>query len=272
MPRQQGYYSLVQYCPDPARAEVANVGVLLFSPGHQFIDVRLSTNLRHVKAVFRGLDLDDGQIKMSKQALRERVTHQKDDFQCVDDLKRFVDLRFNQVLLTPPRSIVVEDPERQLRDLFAELVEVEKEQQRASESAQVHQLFPTVDAFFRSPRFHGSVDFDQKVDVPHCSRQLDIPYVFTNGRVFNVKPFLFKTLDPVFRFASEGKLLASAPSEDGKEQELCILPKVTPGPKGEALAREIVGVLREFRQDGVAVVEEGEIPGFLDGLATKVAG
>jgi Protein of unknown function (DUF3037) len=41
--RAKGYYCIVQYTPDRARGEAANVGVLLFSPEHHFIDVELSS-------------------------------------------------------------------------------------------------------------------------------------------------------------------------------------------------------------------------------------
>jgi len=37
-----GYYSLVQYCPDPSRVEAANVGAILFCPTLPYLDVRMS--------------------------------------------------------------------------------------------------------------------------------------------------------------------------------------------------------------------------------------
>ena len=46
----KGYFCLVQYCPDLARREVANVGVLLFSPEHDFLEARLVTGNQRVPA------------------------------------------------------------------------------------------------------------------------------------------------------------------------------------------------------------------------------
>ena len=45
----KGYFCLVQYCPDLARQEVANVGVLLFSPDHDFLEARLVTGNQRVE-------------------------------------------------------------------------------------------------------------------------------------------------------------------------------------------------------------------------------
>ena len=150
MPRQQGYYSLVQYCPDPARAEVANVGVLLFSPGHDFIDVRLSRGVQHVKSVFKGRELDAAQIRHAKRALKDRVACQKNELRTLDNLKHFISLRFNTVLLTAPRSIAVEDPPAQLESLFQELVGPE------SKRRSMPRPYPELETFFRQPEIAPS--------------------------------------------------------------------------------------------------------------------
>lgn len=40
MNTSKGYYSLVQYCPDRSRMESANLGVVLFCPDLDFLDVK----------------------------------------------------------------------------------------------------------------------------------------------------------------------------------------------------------------------------------------
>ena len=37
MNSKRGYYSLIQFCPEPSRAEAVNLGVLLFCPEAGFI-------------------------------------------------------------------------------------------------------------------------------------------------------------------------------------------------------------------------------------------
>ncbi len=50
MSTKRGYYSLIQFCPNPSRAEAVNLGVLLFCPEAGFIGARTSaTNQRAAK-------------------------------------------------------------------------------------------------------------------------------------------------------------------------------------------------------------------------------
>jgi len=36
----KGYYSIIQYCPDPSRLEAVNIGVALFCPELRFLRAR----------------------------------------------------------------------------------------------------------------------------------------------------------------------------------------------------------------------------------------
>ena len=48
----KGYYSLVQYCPDVARQEAANVGVVLFCPELAFLEARLASSNHRIRRFF----------------------------------------------------------------------------------------------------------------------------------------------------------------------------------------------------------------------------
>ena len=53
MTAQKGYYSLIQFYPNPSRLEAVNVGVVLFSPDAQFIAARMGrSNDRPARPVF----------------------------------------------------------------------------------------------------------------------------------------------------------------------------------------------------------------------------
>ena len=264
MPRQQGYYSLVQYCPDPARAEVANVGVLLFSPGHNYLDVRLSKSVRHVRSVFKGRDLDADQIIHAKQAIKERVARQKNDFQTLDDLKHFISLRFNTVLLTPPRSIVVEDPHAQLESLFQELVGPE------SRRRSMPRPYPELEVFFRQPEIAPHVEFDKEIVIPKYNRTLKMPYVFTNGRVYHVMPHRFTSASEAFRIMGEGRLLARYGAHSGQEHVFNVLPKAESTPDNPNLGSEVLDVLEGLQGANVRVIREPGIEEFLADLHEKV--
>lgn len=261
MPRQQGYYSLVQYCPDPARAEVANVGVLLFSPGHHFIDVRVSKSVQHVRSVFRGLSLDTNQIRMAKRALQERIEIQKSAFHTLEDLTRFIDQRANTVVLTAPRSIAVEDPKAQLAELFHELVEPEKEKRLREKP------FPQVDAFFHRAEISPFVEFDKNVDIPRYNKTLKMPYVFTNGAIYNVLPHRFATAAEAIRIMGKGKLLTKYGNTDGKKHIFNVLP----ASENADIEAEVLDVLDGLKGDNLHVIDKMDIDGFLDDLRVKAA-
>jgi hypothetical protein len=45
-----GYYSLIQYCPDAAREEAANVGVVLFCPEVDYLEARTVSGNDRIRA------------------------------------------------------------------------------------------------------------------------------------------------------------------------------------------------------------------------------
>ena len=66
---QPGYYSLIQYCPDHSRLEAANVGVLLFCPPLDFLDIRLSEDSERLQRFFGKDSFDPGRVESAKKAL-----------------------------------------------------------------------------------------------------------------------------------------------------------------------------------------------------------
>lgn len=119
----KGYYCLVQYCPDIARAEAANVGVVLFAPDHGFIRARVSDNNKRIRKFF-GDEADNYQhLNAMKNALVQRIEVEKAEFGLLENLQQFVETRANKVILTNPKPVKVFNPEDDLNALFQELVE-----------------------------------------------------------------------------------------------------------------------------------------------------
>jgi hypothetical protein len=104
-----GYYSLIQYCPDPSRLEAANVGVVLFCPAKNFLEVRTAHRNDRIRRLF-GRDKDWKQINAIKLSVERRLKTDRDQFQEAADLERFATTRANAMRLTPPRAVLVEDP------------------------------------------------------------------------------------------------------------------------------------------------------------------
>ena len=118
----KGYFSLVQYCPDFARQEAVNVGVVLLCPEQDFIQVRMATANHRVRDLF-GDEADDYRnLNSMKRSLEERIRVEAENLKTLDALQTFVQTRANRIILTNPKPVRVGNPSDDLTALFDELV------------------------------------------------------------------------------------------------------------------------------------------------------
>jgi hypothetical protein len=116
------YYSILQYVPDPERAEGVNVGVVLICPEEGFLKAKTSADNDRVLRFFgERPDLDLGRLTALKQAFEERIEMEAGRIKTVEDFEQFVVTRANHLRLTAPRPIKISEAE--LDSLFASLVE-----------------------------------------------------------------------------------------------------------------------------------------------------
>lgn len=207
MDGHKGYYSLIQYSPNPSRAESVNVGVLLFSPTLHFLDAEFSRGNDRVRRFFgRDDGLDLVRLNARKQAIKDRFVVEKDKFKSLSDLEQFIHSRANEILITDPRSIRVFDPERQLAELFDELV--------GGRSHQAHEApndFPDLRRIFKQPKLNNLIQFDIAVQLPVIDREIRFPYAYRNGILNLVKPQKLSTglqgIEKAMVLAYEGELI-----------------------------------------------------------------
>jgi len=119
---RRGYYSVIQYCPDHCRLEAANIGVALFCPEPQFMGVRMAPHNDRIRQFFGSERMNWHCIDAAKAAIQYRLM-EKEPINTVDDLKHFAACRANEIIMTEPRWCKVFDPELELAELYAELVE-----------------------------------------------------------------------------------------------------------------------------------------------------
>jgi hypothetical protein len=148
-----GYYSLVQYCPNPLRLEAANIGLVLFVPEAQFVQARINTNNDRVRRFFGRDSFHNDWLKVAKNSIKERVEKIGGNFQTLEDFKKFIDTRINELLLTPPKPVKIDDPEEKLDALYKELVAYQKDRQAASP------IIKELDDAFRKPEFADRIKF-----------------------------------------------------------------------------------------------------------------
>lgn len=199
MTPNKGWFSIVQFCPDPNRLESANIGVLLFCPALDFLNVRMASGNRRIIRFFGSKDFDLSLVNSFKKGLEERLRKEHKNIVDHEQLLDFADRRANQIRISPPRSIRVTEPEKQLNDLFAELVGESARRDSAVKDFLAKSL--------EQPSLESKLYKSIPITVPIDGRQLRIPYAFQNGRFNLIQPVGFQSEDPLrmaYRYAVEG--------------------------------------------------------------------
>lgn len=115
---------MIQYGPDPGRAESVNVGVLLFCPTTGFLESRFSESDARAIKFFR-LDAHGAErLQQMKVNLAERLRAHREMLLDEQALTHFIATRANKLMLTPLRNLRLSDPDRDLDRLFYDYVEV----------------------------------------------------------------------------------------------------------------------------------------------------
>ena len=238
----RGYYSLIQYCPDPSRAECANVGVVLFCPEVRFIEARTATGNDRARRFFGTDSFDPSRLRTAKRAIEDRIRVSRDDFRTLEDLNTFIQTRANELQLTVPRPVkVMETPEAELETLFQELVG------GRSRKGGPRPEFPELDRALRAPSLENRIQFNLQIEIPVLERQLRVPYAYQNGSLNLVKPQKFsgtkdRVAEVAMRLAIEGDLLHHHKGEESKRQ-LIVIPSFgnNQSDTAQELIRNILG-------------------------------
>lgn len=116
----QGYYSLIQYCPDWLRLEVCNLGVLLYCPERNYLNTKMCRNFGRIHSIF-GKDHSLNHVKTFSSGIAARIETEKPGILNLDALENFIARRANSFLITKPRSIAINDPDDDLNELYEEV-------------------------------------------------------------------------------------------------------------------------------------------------------
>jgi hypothetical protein len=259
----KGYYSLFQYCPDLARLEAANVGVLLFCPEPHFLRARLASSNQRIRRFFGSEDRDWDRINAAKAAIEERLNVEGEHFRTLDDLERFAATRANEVQLTPPRSMKVFNPAQDLELLFEDLVGGRSKHHRVTAVAQ--RLAESLAQESVTP----FVSREVTVSVPAFHRPLTVPFGFQNGRFNLIRPATFYqaprsgAVNRACRYAVEGRSLYEHPDEN-----LGALQLVVVGQFGSGQAETQAIVQDILQENWVRLFTLAELPRLVEEIRT----
>ncbi len=237
MRAMRGYYSVVQYCPDASRAEAASIGVALFCPEARFADAKLETSNARVKKFFGKDAFDSFALDAMKESLRERLLRERQNFKSSEDFTHFVETRANELRLTAPRPMKVDDPDRELEALYIELIGASRKPYLPRPP-----LVPQLDEFFRTPRLSGRVQLNLKRRVPVADVDLEVPYAYQNGALNLVKPERFVSVGPALKLACEGDMLRRHSAD-----RLIVVPVIVNAAKESELRAHVGRVFEEYK-------------------------
>jgi hypothetical protein len=232
MSRIRSFYSIIQYVPDPGRAEAANVGVVLFVPGERRIEVRESRTLERVRKFFAPGRMKLQRIQIAIEALKNRLILGKDEFSDEAAFAQFVAARADVVRLTAPRLAMIGDPHVGLSSLYDELVgdaETGKELAAPLESlpARIADILGRLAA-------EGRVWRPGVIEVPRSGGRFEVSFAYQNGALNYVKAEALaghtKLQSRLTKLAFNGQLIHEHPLE-GQQRRLVVLssdPSVRP--------------------------------------------
>jgi hypothetical protein len=203
-----GYYSIIQYCPDPSRLETVNLGVALFCPEVHFLKARFGRRKTRMRHLFGKQDWEF--VEAQQSAIEARLAHQKEDFQSLDAFGAFISRRASAFRMTAPRAVKVENPEQELQWLFARLVGP----QEPSSVSEAKMISAELDERFRTAGVASKLQKNVTVHPPALPKPFKAPFAYRNGRLNLIEAVEFEGQSAltVFNRASvhavEGSFLA----------------------------------------------------------------
>ncbi|MBI4527523.1 MAG: DUF3037 domain-containing protein [Deltaproteobacteria bacterium] len=226
MDLSNGYYCLIQYCPDLSRLEAANIGVLLFCPERRFIRAKTAQGNDRIRKFFGSEDNDWTQINAIKNSIEGRLEVAGQQFKTLEDLTSFIATRANEIQITPPRPMKVLEPEQDLQELFEELVGGRYRQPLKHVAPSVEKALSKV---FKEKSVEEFIVKDVTVTVPAFRTSLIVPFGFQNGRFNLIEPVRFqqttesRIIDVACRHAVEGRSLYDKPDKRLGELRLVVV-------------------------------------------------
>jgi len=256
MPATKGFFSVIQFCPDLDRGECANVGVVLAVPTQAFLGIQFSSDNEGPKQRFGRDVYDDGRLSLAKKALEGRIRQEGTEWREPEDLLRFGRKEGNHLLLSAPRTILVEDAAAELDELFQRLVHVDPVRRRRQGKPDLK--------LFEQKLLGVPLLRDLHIDIPEVGT-LDVPYAYKNGRLNLIRPEGFpidetSATTKANDLAVKGHLIYKHPSESGEDRKLVIVGGFDASASDE-LKHRIDFVLREH---DARLVQESDLDEFVD--------
>jgi len=259
MTAHKGYYSVIQYCPDLGRFEAANVGVLLFCAGCDFLKATMAGNNSRIIKFFGSEGHDWKRINAFKKSLQDRLQKVHPSIRTLDDLQQFIATRANVIQITSPLPMKVIDPDRDLAELYERLIG------KPAHKTERTDLRKLVGEKFSEAGVQNKIEPNVKVQLPLLGREIEFPFGFQNGRFNLINPVRFGISDPersfntACKYAVEGRSLYNHPDPERGELKLVVVGEFRPEDQESPAV-----VRRLFDESDVTLFSSDELPKLID--------
>lgn len=186
MTRTRALYCVVQYVPHAGRSEAANVGVVIFVPETNRLEVRTTNSLERVKQFFKPKKEEQRRIELAIEAFRNRLETSQGEFGSAEEFNRFVAARADSVRMTTPRIVILNEGESKLDELYHELVDDGIADHRRGKK--VPEFPEAVSVIFDRLRAAQKMWKPGQIVVPEIGHKLKVPLAYQNGRVNFILP------------------------------------------------------------------------------------
>jgi Protein of unknown function (DUF3037) len=111
-------YFLIQYVPDPVRGEFVNLGLFLHSPREKYLGCLFTDDYRRIKRFHPQADLEF--LRELQLDFEQQIDEHGDDLEGY--LRSIQNTLSNLIQVAPGRACLLNDPQSEIRDLFARYV------------------------------------------------------------------------------------------------------------------------------------------------------
>jgi len=210
----KGHYSIVQYCPDLARRETVNIGVVLLVPERAFLQTRMVADNERVRHFF-GTSGDDAKLLSEfKKSFAARIETEHGRVTTLESFKKFIDTRGNQIQLTEPAFVKVRECEETIVQLFAQLVGGKAKPHKRESFAK------SLQTRFEAAKVADLIETNVPISVPILERETKVPFAFQNCEFHLLQPVTFaadreeSNFNRALKYSMEGKILQDNPDDE----------------------------------------------------------
>lgn len=210
----KGYYSIVQYCPDLARRETVNIGVVLLVPERSFLRSRMVADNERVKHFFGTKGEDAKMLGEFKKSFAARIDAEHGRIDSLESFQKFIDTRGNQIQLTVPAFVKVPNCQETIDRLFEQLVGGK------AKTGKRQSFTRSLQTTFDSAGLGDIVCKDITLPVPILNKETKIPFGFQNGAFHLLQPVAFEfdneesNFSRALKYSAEGRIFQSHPDNE----------------------------------------------------------